>query len=126
MEKLMLAAILVASGLATSPASAPWHYVDLFSVNAYLCESAEYAMDFAAAVADNEQEEYAKNVVGKIAKREVCGRYIGVASIQEQKVIINGGILYKLTSLRFTEDNKVAWVAERVFAVEGNPHDWHL
>jgi hypothetical protein len=123
----MLAAALFASGLATFPATTTqWHYADLFSVNAYLCESAQYAMDFAAAVADNEQEEYAKNVVGKIAKREVCGRYIGVASIQEQKVIINAGILYKLTSLRFTEDNKVAWVAERVFAVEGNPHDWHL
>jgi hypothetical protein len=105
---------------------AHWPDADLFSVNAYLCESAEYAVDFAAAIARNAEEEYAKDIVGRIAKREVCGRYVGVASIQEQKVIVNDGALYKLTALRFTEDNKLAWVAERVFAVESHPRDWHL
>ena len=87
---------------------------------------AEYAMDFAAAVASDQEEEFAKNTVGKIARREVCGRYKGVASIEDQKVIVNDGIMYRLTALRFREDGKLAWAAERVFAVEGHGGSWRL
>ena len=97
-----------------------------FAVDRYLCESAEYAMDFASAVANNMEEEYAKDIVGRIAKREVCGRYVGVAFIQAQETVVNDGFLYKLTALRFREDGKLAWVAERVFAVEDHPQSWHL
>ena len=89
-----------------------------YPVNGYLCESAEYAMAFASAIAANADEEFAKNVVGKIARREVCGRYIGVASIQEQKTVIEKGYVYRLTALQFREDNKVAWLAERVFDIQ--------
>ena len=123
----MLTVVLVASSLAvTSPIPVQLRDIGPFAVNAYLCESAEYAVDFAAAIAANREEEFAKNTVGKIAKREVCGRYIGVASIEEQKVIVNEGIIYRLTALRFVEDNKVAWVAERVFSVDGHGSQWHL
>ncbi len=96
-----------------------------FEVDRYLCESPEYAMDFASAVAGNAEEEYAKDIVGKIAKREVCGRYTGVAFIQDQKTVVSGGFMYRLTALRFREDQRVAWAAERVFAVE-NRSTWHL
>jgi len=89
-----------------------------YPVNGYLCESAQYAMVFATAIAANANEEFAKNVVGKIAKREVCGRYIGIAFIQQQKTVIEKGFVYRLTALEFPEDNKVAWLAERVFDVQ--------
>jgi len=89
-----------------------------YPVNGYLCESAEYAMAFATAIAANADEEFAKNVVGKIAKREVCGRYIGVASIQQQKTVIERGFVYRLTALQFREDKKIAWLAERIFDVQ--------
>ena len=89
-----------------------------YPVNGYLCESAEYAMAFATAIAANADEEFAKNVVGKIARREVCGRYIGVAAIQEQKTVIEKGFVYRLTALQFREDKRVAWLAERVFDIQ--------
>ena len=92
-------------------------------VNGYFCESAEYAMAFATAFAADADEEFAKNVVGKIAKREVCGRYVGVASIEQQDTITERGFVYRLTKLRFVEDNKVAWLAERVIDVQDQLHD---
>ncbi len=97
-----------------------------YAVDRYLCESEEYAVDFASAVANDAEEEFAKNIVGKIARREVCGRYVGVAFIQEQKTVVSDGFLYKLTALRFREDGKLAWVAERIFAVDDHPQSWHL
>jgi len=97
-----------------------------YAVDRYLCETPEYAVDFADAVANNAEEDFAKDIVGKIAKREVCGRYVGTAFIQEQKTMISEGFVYKLTALRFREDGKLAWVAERIFAVEGHPPSWHL
>jgi hypothetical protein len=124
----MVGFFITTSALAISSALAPQTgELGPFSVNAYLCESAQYAIDFAAAVAnDNDEEEEAKNAVGKIAKREVCGRYIGVAFIENQKVIVSDGLIYKLTALRFREDGKLAWVAERVFSVEGHSNAWRL
>jgi hypothetical protein len=121
----MIAAAIVALALPVLPASDP-NETGLFAVDRYLCESAEYAIDFAAAVASDQEEEFAKNTVGKIARREVCGRYTGFASIEDQKVVVNDGIMYRLTALRFREDGKVAWAAERVFAVEGHGRSWRL
>ncbi|MEJ0052005.1 MAG: hypothetical protein WDN02_12505 [Methylovirgula sp.] len=123
----MIAAAIIAFALPVLPASdAQPSETRLFAVNRYLCESAEYAVDFAAAVAGDQEEEFAKNTVGKIAKREVCGRYVGIASIEDQRVVVNDGFMYKLTALRFHGDGKLAWVAERVFAVEGHPNSWRL
>jgi hypothetical protein len=96
-----------------------------FRVNAYLCETSQYAIEFAAAVSRGEENEFAKDIVGKAAGREVCGRYIGVALVQEQRIILSGGIMYKLTALRFQEDNKIAWAAESTFAAEDRS-EWHL
>ncbi len=121
----MIAAAIIAFALPVLHASEP-NETGPFAVNGYLCESAEYAVDFAAAVASDEEEEFAKNIVGKIAKREVCGRYMGVASVEDQKVVVSDGIIYRLTALRFREDGRLAWMAERVFAVEGHPSEWHL
>jgi len=123
----MIVAILVASAAMTFPVAARQaRDTDSFAVNAYLCETADYAMDFATAVANDAEEEYAKDIVGRIAKREVCGRYIGVAAIQEQKVVINSGIMYRLTAFRFHEDGRLAWIAERVFAIDQPSSSWHL
>ena len=124
----MITAALAAFALPAVLASSAEHVPQngLYAVDRYLCESEEYAVDFASAVANNEEEELAKDIVGKIAQREVCGRYVGVAFIEKQKTIVSDGFLYKLTALRFREDGKLAWVAERVFAVESQPQSWHL
>jgi hypothetical protein len=97
-----------------------------YAVNDYFCESADYAVAFAAAVAANADEEFAKDIVGKTAKREVCGRYIGMAAVDQEKTVIAGGIVYRLTELRFREDQKIAWRAERIFAVRGDSPMRHL
>jgi hypothetical protein len=96
-----------------------------FHVNAYLCETSRYAIEFAAAVSQGEEVESAKDIVGKAAKREVCGRYVGVALMQEQKIILSDGVLYRITALRFKEDNKIGWTAETTFAAD-NRFLWHL
>ncbi|MGO9133480.1 MAG: hypothetical protein ACLP8A_05445 [Methylovirgula sp.] len=112
----MLAAAVLALGLSVIAASDDG--AASYPVNAYLCESAEYAMAFASAIAADNDEEIAKDVVGKIAKREVCGRYIGEAFIQQQKTVVEKGIIYRLIALQFREDKRVAWLAERVFDVQ--------
>jgi hypothetical protein len=96
-----------------------------FHVNAYLCETSQYAIEFAGAVSKGEEVESAKDIVGKAAKREVCGRYVGVASVQKQKIILSDGVLYRIIALRFKEDNKIAWTAEMTFAADSGSL-WHL
>ena len=111
----MLAAAIFMLGLSVIPAGDNEAFDPApYPVNGYFCESAEYAMAFAAAFAADADEEFAKNIVGKMAKREVCGRYVGVASIQQQETVIRKGIVYRITALQFREDNKVAWFAEVV------------
>lgn len=123
----MVATLIVTSVLMTFPVAAQQKRdADSFPVNAYLCETADYAMDFAAAMANDAEEEYAKDIVGRIAQREVCGRYTGVAAIEQQKVVVNDGIMYRVTAVRFREDHKLAWYAERIFAVEQHSSVWHL
>lgn len=96
-----------------------------FYVNAYLCDASQYAVQFATAVSRGKQLEEAKDIVGKAAKKEVCGRYIGIASIEEQKMIVSDGVVYRLTALLFKEDKRIAWAAELTFANEGRS-SWHL
>jgi hypothetical protein len=123
----MIAAVFVLPALMThSVAAQQGSEATSFPVSAYLCETAAYAVDFAAAVANEAEEEFAKDIVGRLAKREVCGRYRGIAVIEEQKVVVADGIMYRLTALRFREDGRLAWSAERVFAMDQHSSAWHL
>lgn len=91
-----------------------------YHVDNVLCETPRYAIAYTAAVGNGEQEEMAKDIVGKAAHREVCGRFVGKAIILEQKTVFEQGAAYRLTAFRFEEDNRVAWVAEATFAIEGH------
>lgn len=124
---VMISAMVMSAMVVSGASTARGQVSDfgLFHVNAYLCETSQYAVEFAAAVSGGDEVDLAKDVVGKVAKREVCGRYVGVASVEEQKVILSGGVMYKITALRFQEDHKIAWIAETTFAA--NPGSaWHL
>lgn len=124
---VMMSAMVISAMVVSGASTANGQVSDAgpFHVNAYLCETSQYAIEFAAAVSRGEEVELAKDVVGKAARREVCGRYIGVASVQEQKIISSDGVLYRITALRFREDSKVAWVAETSFAPD-SPSAWPL
>lgn len=115
----------VAMALAASTADGQVSDFGPFHVNAYLCETSQYAVDFAAAVSGGDTVEKAKDIVGKLAKREVCGRYIGIASVEEQRVILSDGAIYRITALQFQEDHKIAWAAETTFAADRGSA-WHL
>lgn len=86
------------------------------NVDAFLCDTPRHATQFAAAVAQGESVEMAKDAVGRLAQKEVCGLYRGNASIASEQIVLEDGIAYKLTQLRFAKDNRVAWLAERTFA----------
>ncbi len=81
-------------------------------VDAYLCETQQEAIAFADRLAQGDDEETAKDAVGKAAGGEVCGRYVGEAIVQEQKRATSAGVGYSLTAFRFAGDNRVAWGAD--------------
>jgi hypothetical protein len=85
---------------------------EAFHVNAYLCETPEYAIKFAMVASRVDQDEEASAIVGKAFNGEVCGKYIGFASVEKREKVIEDGIAYTLIALRFREDNRVAWTAE--------------
>ena len=85
---------------------------EFFHVNAFLCKTPEYAIKFAMVASRVDQDEEASAIVGKAFNGEVCGKYIGFASVDERQTVFEDGIPYKLIALRFKEDNKVAWEAE--------------
>lgn len=101
--------------LAASPA-AVGRGAHLVPVSGFLCDSAVHAIQFADARAAGDGEEIAKDRVGRTAKAEVCGRYVGLAAIETEQVKLDAGTAYKLTAFRFKTDHRVAWLAERSFA----------
>jgi hypothetical protein len=124
---VMMSAVIISTMVVSGASTASGQVSDFgpFHVNAYLCETSQYAVEFAAAVSGGDEVELAKDIVGKAAKREVCGRYIGIASVEEQKIISSDGVMYRITALQFQEDHKIAWAAETTFAA--NPGSaWHL
>lgn len=92
-----------------------------FHVNAYLCETPEYAIKFAMVASRVDQDEEASAIVGKAFNGEVCGKYIGFASVEKRETVIEDGIAYTLIALRFREDGKVAWAAEPDVSAEPSP-----
>jgi hypothetical protein len=100
---IFMAAPVLAGDSKTSP---PFH------INAYLCDTPQYAIELASTESRGTEEEVANDIVGRAHKKEVCGKFIGFASVQEQKTILKDGITYKVTALQFKEDDRIAWTAE--------------
>ncbi len=83
-----------------------------FHVNAYLCQTAEYAIKFAGVASRVDQDEEASAIVGKAFNGEVGGKDIGLASVEKREIVVEDGIPYIVLALRFKEDNRLAWTAE--------------
>jgi hypothetical protein len=87
-----------------------------FRVERFLCDSAQHAVQFTGFEDNGNADEVAANEVGKRARSQVCGLYRGYATIESQSVISASGQFYRVTALRFIEDDRLAWVAESGFA----------
>jgi hypothetical protein len=108
---IVCAAIMIAAP-AVLAADSQTSRAESFHVNAYLCETPEYAIKFAMVASRVDQDEEASAIVGKAFNREVCGKYIGFASVEKKDKVVEDGIAYTLIALRFKEDDRVAWTAE--------------
>lgn len=83
----------------------------------FLCDDAAHAIQFAARIASHgDEEEMAADYVGKRAGAQVCGFFAGKATVESQKIVVQDGMLYRLTAFRFVEDHRLAWLAEVSFA----------
>ncbi|MGH6866040.1 MAG: hypothetical protein ACREDO_07725 [Methyloceanibacter sp.] len=110
--KLTLAAItsllLTVPTVAQVPAATP------HKLYAILCNTEDQAIDFASNMAAGNTEPIAIDLVNNTAGAEVCGRFIGHATVEIEKTENRNGGLYMLAGLRFVEDGRLGWTASWV------------
>ena len=106
---LILSSLLAIA--AACPAWAGGPVAPPVETNVMLCDSPQHAIDYAVAINNGDVEEEAQNAVGKAAGREACDKYIGLASIDEQRAMSQKGILYKVTAYKFTGVGEMKWSA---------------
>jgi hypothetical protein len=83
-----------------------------FEINVILCDSPEHAVAYAVAVDGGAAEEIAKDKVGRSAGMEACDRFFGLATVDEERVLNEKGVTYKVTSLRFNGVQRMKWMAQ--------------
>ena len=116
---LALTASLLLSAQATAqekkqPPTAPPQ-----KINVTLCKTEAQAISLASSIADGQTEPLAIDRVNKVASEEVCGRYIGYASVEVEKTENHKGGLFMLAGLRFAEDDALGWTASWVAPFSG-------
>jgi len=81
-----------------------------------LCDSPEPAVAFARAFDAGAVEDEAKDKVGKATGREVCDKFMGLASIGEVRTRRENGVLYgdRLSFRRRQSDEMVGYPAELI------------
>lgn len=84
-----------------------------------LCQTEAQAVALAAAIGAGNTETISVNLVNKAAGAEVCGRYVGHASLEVEKTENHKGAVFMLAGLRFAEDGKLAWTASWVAPFQG-------
>jgi hypothetical protein len=112
-SSLLLAAQATAQEKRQPPTAPPQ------KLNATLCKTEAQAIALAAGMANGATEPIAVNRVNKAAGAEVCGRYIGYASVEIEKTENHKGGLFMLAGLRFAEDGALGWTASWVAPFSG-------
>ncbi len=111
--RLICAAGVLAACLAASSASAgSGADTTPFQINVILCDSPEHAVAYAIAMDGGAAEEEAKDKVGRSAGKEVCDKFFGVATVDEERTLHENGIAYKVTSLHFSGVESMRWMAQ--------------
>jgi hypothetical protein len=88
-------------------------------LNVVLCQTEAQAAALAANMGSGKTETIATNIVNRAAGAEVCGRYIGYATVEVEKTETHSGAVFMLAGLRFVEDNKLAWTASWLTPFQG-------
>ena len=114
---LALTASLLLSAQATAqekkqPPTAPPQKINVSKTEAQ-------AISLASSMADGQTEPMDIDRVNKVAREEVCGRYIGYASVEVKKTENHKGGLFMLAGLRFAEDDALGWTASWVAPFNG-------
>lgn len=81
------------------------------TTNVMLCDSPEHAVAFTVAVNKGDPDDMAKDVVGRAAGAEVCDKFIGRASIEEQKTLWDKGLAYTVMAYKFKGVGAMRWSA---------------
>ncbi|QAY96424.1 hypothetical protein CWB41_12350 [Methylovirgula ligni] len=105
-------AALLLYGLLAYPAwsgEAPKHKP--VEMNVMLCDTPEHAVAFVVAINQGDVDDEAKDKVGKAAGREVCDKFMGLASTGEEQTLLKEGITYKVTAYQFPGVGKMRWSA---------------
>ena len=105
--------LLSAHAMGQVPKAAPQ------KLNAILCKTEEQAIAVAIARSSGKTEPIAVNDVNKVARAEVCGRYIGYARVEIEKTENRNGGLFMLAGVRFVEDGALAWTADWLAPFDG-------
>ena len=109
-----MAALVVQAEAIKQPPTAPPQ-----KLNVVLCQTEAQAKALAASMGAGRTETIATNLVNKAAGAEVCGRYIGYATVEVEKTETHSGAVFMLAGLRFVEDGKLAWTASWVAPFQG-------
>jgi hypothetical protein len=88
-------------------------------LNAILCKTEDQAIAVAVALSSGKTEPIAVNDVNKVARAQVCGRYIGYALVEIEKTENRNGGLFMLAGVRFIEDGALAWTADWIAPFNG-------
>ena len=88
-------------------------------LNVVLCQTEAQATALAANISAGNTETIATNNVNPAAGAEVCGRYIGYATVEVEKTETHGAAVFMLAGLHFVEDNMLAWTASWITPFQG-------
>ena len=108
---LSLCMSVLGSYVLDSPAQAGGAEQKPVEMNVMLCDSPEHAIAYALAIDNGAVDDEAKDIVGKAAGREVCDKYIGLASPSEQRTVLQKGISYRVTAYQFIGVGAMKWSA---------------
>ncbi len=110
----VMATLLVEAEAIKQPPTAPPQ-----KMNVVLCQTEAQAAALAAGIGSGRTETISANLVNKAAGSEVCGRYIGYATVEVEKTETYSGTVFMLAGLRFAEDGKLAWTASWIAPFQG-------
>jgi hypothetical protein len=89
-------------------------------LNAILCKTEDQAIAVAIAMSSGKTEPIAVDAVNKVARAEVCRRYIGYAVVEIEKTENREGGLFMLAGVRFVEGGPLAWTADWIAPFDGS------
>jgi hypothetical protein len=81
------------------------------NIDVMVCDTPDHAVAYALAIDNGAVDDEAKDVVGRAAGAEVCGKFMGLATVDEEKTVREKGVTYKITAFKFTGVGKMRWSA---------------